>query len=54
MIMFAKYIIQYTKRNAEKISNCHFETMGHTLYGKTKTRRFALSVKWTYRKWGIV
>ena len=45
------YIIQYAKKrkkNAEKISNCHFETIGHTLYSKDKTRRRALFVESAY------
>ena len=49
--MFAKYIIQYAKKekkNAEKISNCHFETIGHTLYSKDKTRGRALFVESAY------
>ena len=49
--MFAKYIIQYAKKrkkNAEKISNCHFETIGYTLYSKDKTRRRALFVESAY------
>ena len=49
--MFAMYIIQYAKKrkkNAEKISNCHFETIGHTLYSKDKTRGRALFVESAY------
>ena len=42
------------KKNAGKISDCHFETIGHTLYNRAKTRRCALFVKWTYIMWAII
>ena len=47
--MFANYIIQYVlkrfkkkKKNAEKISNCHLETIGHL---RVKTIRCALFIQ---------
>ena len=45
LIILAKYIIQYTKTNDEKISNFHFETTA-TLYSRANIRRQVLFLVW--------
>ena len=42
-LLSISYILQ--KKKSEKISHCHFEKIGHTLYSRTKTRRSSLFVK---------